>query len=398
MHLPDGRKIVYGTGKEIFAEIRIHHMRYFRRCVFFGAVGFGESYVDGDWSTDNITAVISWMIINHENHPTMSVQKKWKPVNFLGLINILYGKLRENTLKGSRKNISAHYDLSNDFFKLFLDSTMTYSAAYFKDAQQSLEDAQVAKYDLLCRKLRLHPQDQVLEIGSGWGGFAEHAVKKYGCRVTTITISQEQYEYAKQRFQRQGLNKMIDIKLMDYRQLQGRYDKIVSIEMIEAVGYKYLDDYFKTIHRLLKKDGVLALQMILFPDHRYEIARKSTDWIQKYIFPGSLLPSVSAVQKAINRTGTLNLFHLEDMTMSYAKTLNIWHRLFNQKKDEILKLGMDEEFIRKWNYYLCYCEAAFNMRNISVVQAVYSRPNNLKLNNQLEFALTPKDREFVEQL
>lgn len=399
MILPDGQQLVYGDGHEQKAVIQIHDMRFFRRCVLYGAVGFGESYVDGDWSTPDITNVISWMLLNYEDHPTLtSDQKKKSPVNWIGVANKVYAWFRRNTLKGSRKNISEHYDLNNDFFSLFLDSTMTYSAAYFTDSEQSLEEAQIAKYDALCRKLQLNPADHVLEIGTGWGGFAHHAAKNYGCRITSVTISKEQYKYSKERIFRAGLTGQVDVQLKDYRHLTGEYDKVVSIEMIEAVGHKYLKDYFGTIQRVLKKDGLLALQMILFPDHRYEVARKNTDWIQKHIFPGSLLPSVKSVQEAINATGTLNLYNYEDISPSYAKTLKIWYHLFNKQIAQVKKLGMDDRFVRKWNYYLCYCEAAFKMRNISVVQAVYSRPNNLKLNDPLEFVLSAKDQAFIKQL
>lgn len=397
--LPDGECRSYGKGHEIEAVIQVHDLSFFRRCVLYGAVGFGEAYVDGDWSTPDITNVISWMLLNHEHHPTiMGDHEKKKPVNFMGMVNKWYGWLRQNTLKGSQRNISDHYDLNNDFFRLFLDRTMTYSAAYFRDSEDTLEEGQVAKYDVLCQKLNLQPTDHVLEIGTGWGGFAEHAAKNYGCRITSVTISQEQYKYAKERIFQAGLTKQVDICLQDYRHLTGTYDKVVSVEMIEAVGHKYLREYFKTIHRVLKKDGMLALQMILFPDHRYEAARRSTDWIQKHIFPGSLLPSVKSVQKAINDTGTLNLYHYEDMTPAYAKTLKIWYHLFNKKIALVKQLGMDDRFVRKWNYYLCYCEAAFKMRNISVVQAVYTRPNNLKLNDPLEFVLSTKDQAFIEKL
>lgn len=399
MILPDGHRLNYGKGHEIEAVIHIHDMRFFRRCVLFGSVGFGEAYVDGDWSTADITDVIRWMLLNHENHPTIATDRdKKSPVNWVGMINKCYGWFRQNTLRGRRRNIADHYDLNNDFFRLWLDPTMTYSAAYFQDPQQTLEEAQFAKYEVLCRKLQLRPTDHVLEIGTGWGGFAEHAAKHYGCRVTTVTISKEQYKYAKERIFRAGLTGKVDVQLKDYRHLTGSYDKVASIEMIEAVGHKYLKEYFATIHRVLKKDGLVAIQMILFPDHRYEIARRNTDWIQKHIFPGSLLPSVRSVQQAINATGTLNLHHYEDMTPSYAKTLKIWYHLFNKQIARVKKLGMDDRFVRKWNFYLCYCEAAFKMRHISVVQAVYSRPNNLNLNDPLEFALSDKDQAFIGQL
>lgn len=399
MNLPDGNVLKYGQDSSVMAEIDILDMKFFRKCVVYGAVGFGEAYVEGDWDTKNITAVISWMILNYEDHPTLAADKrKRKPVNFLNLVNKLYGQFRKNTLTGSRKNISEHYDLHNDFFSIFLDPTMTYSSAYFVNSDQSLEDAQIMKYDNLCKNLKLQASDHVLEIGSGWGGFAVHAAKNYGCQVTTITISEEQFKYAKERFVKEGVDQQIDIQLTDYRLFEGQFDKIVSIEMIEAVGHKFLPDYFRKIHELLKKDGMLALQMILFPDHRYDIARNQVDWIQKHIFPGSLLPSVGEINKVLNKTGTLNLHHYEDITPSYVKTLKLWYDVFNSRLDEVRLLGFSDSFIRKWNYYLCYCEAAFEMRNISVAQAVYSRPNNLKLNDSLEMNLSMKDNEFMSEL
>ncbi len=399
INLPDGRELTYGKDDAVTATIDVLNMRFFRKCVVYGAVGFGESYVDGDWETKDIADVIGWMIYNYENHPTLAADKpKFKPVNFLNTINKIYGKFRVNSIRGSRKNISEHYDLNNEFFKLFLDPTMTYSSAIFNRPGQSLEEGQYQKYDALCRKLKLRSTDHVLEIGSGWGGFAVHAVKNYDCRVTTITISEEQYAYAKERFRREGVADKVDIQLTDYRLFTGQYDKIVSIEMIEAVGHEFLPEYFRKIGQLLKKDGLVALQMILFPDHRYDIARRQTDWIQKHIFPGSLLPSMGEINRALNKTGTLNLHDYEDITPSYVKTLRLWYEMFNARLDEVRLLGFNESFVRKWKYYLCYCEAAFKMRNISVAQAVYSRPNNLHLNDELEVELSEKDQEFIELL
>lgn len=379
--LPSGEELVYGDGKEnVRAEIRIINNDFFKKCVFFGDVGFGESYVDGDWETDNITQVIEWMILNVENHPTlMSDRVKNSAVNVLKFFNNILKPFAKNSIEGSHRNISAHYDLSNHFYKLFLDPSMAYSSAYFKHKDVTLEEAQYAKFDKLCQKLRLQATDHVLEIGSGWGGFAIHAVKNYGCRVTTITVSKEQHEYAKQYINDLGLSDKIDVKLVDYRKVGGIFDKIVSIEMLEAVGHEYLEPYFKQCHRLLKKDGLLALQVILSPDHRYDSFRKNMDWIQKHIFPGSLLPSVGALQNAVNQTGDLCLHDFEDMTMHYVKTLQVWHENFNARIDDVKALGFADDFIRKWNYYLCYCEAAFHMRNISVAQLVFTRPNNLKL-------------------
>jgi cyclopropane-fatty-acyl-phospholipid synthase len=256
---------------------------------------------------------------------------------------------------------------------------MTYSSALFTQPGQSLEEAQTAKYDALCRKLQLKPGDEVLEIGSGWGGFSIHAAKNYGCRLTTVTISEEQFKLAQNRFQQEGLSDRINIKMLDYRLITGRYDKVASIEMMEALGDRYLETYFAKIHEVLKPDGLVGLQYITVPDSRHDDLRRGVDFIQKHIFPGSLLLSVGRVNQALNRTGDLFLHHLEDMGASYATTLRRWWETFNSKLDQVDAIGFDARFIRKWNYYLQYCEAAFASRNISVVQAIYTRPNNRHL-------------------
>ena len=274
------------------------------------------------------------------------------------------------------RNIREHYDLGNDFYRLFLDPTMTYSSALFERPGQTLEEAQTAKYDRLCQKLKLKPDEHLLEIGSGWGGMSLHAAKKYGCRVTTITISEAQFRYARELFQKEGLAGRIEIKLLDYRLVTGQFDKIVSIEMLEAVGDAYLETYFAKCHELLRPGGLLGLQMITCPDTRYDSLRKNVDWIQKHIFPGSLLLSVHRVNQALRRTGDLHLHDLTEMGLSYAETLRRWRAAFNRQLPQVRALGFDERFIRKWNYYLCYCEAAFARRNISVVQTIYTRPNN----------------------
>lgn len=380
MTLPDGKEFIYGQGGSIEARIRINRNDFFRRCVLFGDIGFGEAYVDGDWDAEDLTKVVQWMILNADQHPIlMGDEQKAHKSNALGLVNNIRHALRSNTLMGSRRNIKDHYDLGNEFFKLFLDPSMMYSSAYFQHKGQSLEDAQTAKLDRLCRQLQLRSTDYVLEIGSGWGGFALYAAKNYGCRVTTTTISEQQYEYAKKRIQEAGFSERVEVVLKDYRLLKGKYDKLASIEMIEAVGAEYLDVYFKQCYALLKPDGLLGLQMILCPDHRYESFRRNVDWIQKYIFPGSLLPSMAAIHRSVNRTGTLNIHDFKDITASYVETLAVWRKSFNENAERIRSLGFDERFIRKWNYYWSYCEAAFAMRNISVAQVIFSRPNNLLL-------------------
>jgi len=258
---------------------------------------------------------------------------------------------------------------------------MTYSSALFTAPAETLEEAQIAKYDRLCRQLKLKPGERVLEIGSCWGGFSRHAAKNYGVRITTVTISEEQFKYARELFQKEGLADRVEIKLQDYRLLEGKFDKIVSIEMLEAVGDEFLETYFAKCHELLAPHGLLAVQMITCPDSRHDALRKNVDWIQKHIFPGSLLLSIHRVNEALRRTGDLFLHDLKDLGLSYAETLKRWRTTFNQNEAGLRALKFDTRFIRKWNYYFSYCEAAFAMRNISVVQAVYTRPNNQTLAN-----------------
>lgn len=381
MELPDGRTLHHGTpGHEVSAHIRVVRPAFYKRCVLFGDVGFGESYVDGDWETESIERVIAWAILNIENTPAMSgtTRRVWA-LNLLKFTNRLHHLLRPNSPRTARQNIAEHYDLGNDFYRLWLDPTMTYSAAKFSSPNQPIEDAQIAKYDALCRKLRLTANDHLLEIGSGWGGMASHAARHYGCRVTTVTISQRQYEYARERFAQEGIADRVEIRLQDYREITGQFDAVVSIEMMEAIGDEYLEVFFSKIHAITKPGALVALQYITVPDSRHADLRGGIDFIQKHIFPGSLLLGIGRVNRAINRTGTLSLFEMEDLGLDYARTLRRWCDAFNTRLDEVRAQGFDERFIRKWNYYLQYCEAAFAMRNISVVQALYSRPNNPRL-------------------
>ena len=378
LELPDGSRQVIGQpDAAVSASVRVTRWDFFKRCVLFGDIGFGEAYVDGDWDTDDITRVIAWFILNVENAPGLSGSKvkKWI-INLLGWQNRLQHLLRPNSLGTSRRNIAEHYDLGNDFYQLFLDPSMTYSAALFASPAQSLAAAQTAKYDRLCRQLQLKPGEHVLEIGGGWGGFSLHAAKNYGVRITTVTISQAQFNYAHELFQKEKITDRVEVKLLDYRLLTGQFDKIVSIEMLEAVGDAYLETYFAKCHELLKPQGLLALQMITCPDSRHASLRQNVDWIQKHIFPGSLLLSVHRVNEALRATGDLFLHDLKDLGLSYAETLKRWRLAFNQNEAAVRALHFDTRFIRQWNYYLSYCEAAFAMRNISVVQAVYTRPNN----------------------
>jgi cyclopropane-fatty-acyl-phospholipid synthase len=379
--MPDGQTLHFGEDVSPHrASMQIKTPDFFQRVVLFGDIGFAESYVDGEWETDNLTALLKIFLLNVEEISILSGSKrKYSLMNILKFVNRISYTLHRNSKTGSKRNISEHYDLSNDFFALFLDSSMTYSSAHFSHEDELLEDAQREKYDRLCRKLKLKSTDHLLEIGSGWGGFAVHAVKNYGCRVTTITISKEQYEYAKERFTREGVEERVEIRLQDYRDITGEFDKIVSIEMLEAVGDQYLETYFGKCHEVLKKNGILAVQVITSPDSRYKEFKNGVDFIQKHIFPGSLLPSIAALNRAVNKSGTMHLHDLKEFGLSYARTLAAWKQRFNKNIERVQMLGFDDRFIRKWNYYLSYCEAGFATRNTNVVQMVYARPNNTEV-------------------
>jgi len=376
---PGGEIITIGNGLGISADMKINSPEFFRSIVLHGDVGFGEAYTENLWETSSLTNLISWLIENRRHIPTMTGGRSmFSPINLLKVSNRILHILKPNTVSGSRKNISKHYDLSNSFFKSFLDKTMTYSSAMFTPDAQTLEEAQIKKYDNLCKMTGITAGDHVLEIGCGWGGFAVYAAKTYDCRVTGITISKEQFDFARRRVIKENLTGKIQILLQDYRKVEGSFDKIISIEMIEAVGHKYFSTYFSKINELLKSDGVLGIQAIIIPDSRYEEYRKSVDWIQKHIFPGGLLPSIGVINKTVGKVSDMYLQHLREFGLSYGKTLKIWYENLYSNLDKIRNSGFDEAFIKKWEYYLCYCEAAFRSRNINVVQMVYSRPNNTK--------------------
>jgi cyclopropane-fatty-acyl-phospholipid synthase len=376
MHLPDGRTRSFGNDTHVAAAvIRVHHENFFHRCVFAGDIGFAEGYLSGDWDTPDLTAVIAWFIQNHENAPTLSGSQRQGLFsgNVFALANRLRHLLRPNSRKIARRNISDHYDLSNDFFALMLDPAMMYSSARWTTPDLTLEEAQQEKNASLCRKLRLQSGDHVLEIGTGWGGWAIHAARNHGCRVTTVTISAQQHELARQRVAEAGLADRVDVQLRDYRELTGRFDKIVSIEMLEAVGHSYLPEYCAVLDRVLRPDGLVALQFITCPDDRYDQLRRGVDFIQKYIFPGSLLLSPARVDRCLAEAGGFALREKDDFGPDYARTLRLWQDNFLARLDEVRALGFDQRFIRKWSYYLSYCEAAFAQRHISVVQTLHAR-------------------------
>lgn len=377
LQLADGSSEKIGNDLSVVAHLKVNSDQLWSRVALYGDIGFAESYMAGEWESNNLTDLLRWFLLNIEKTPGVSgSSSQLFLMNSLQWLNKYFHWQRANTRKGSEKNIREHYDLSNDFFALFLDPSMTYSSGIFKENKDSLELAQQNKYESLCQQAGIKPGDEVLEIGTGWGGFAVYAASNYGAHVTSITISRQQYDYAVQRVKNNGLENQITVLLKDYRDITGKFDKVVSIEMIEAVGYKYLKTYFKKIQDVLKPDGVLALQAIICPDNRFDLLRRRVDFIQKHIFPGSLLPSIAAINQSVNATGDLFMFGLKDLGKSYVKTLNTWQKQFNANIDRINEMGFDEQFIRKWNYYFAYCEAAFDMRNINVVQLIYTRPNN----------------------
>lgn len=383
LELPDGERLTFGeaqTTPDHPALIKVRNWRFFRRCVLFGDIGFGEAYSAGEWDTDDITRVIEWMIRNRDYNPVVSGSKisTWFAGALRG-VNRIQHALRDNDLVGSVRNISAHYDLGNELFATFLDPTMTYSSGDYTTGAQTLEQAQHAKYARLADAVQCRPGDHVLEIGSGWGGFALYLARERGCRVTTVTVSQRQFAAAQEKIRAAGLQDRVDIRFQDYREVRGTFDRIVSIEMVEAVGHAHLPEYFAAAERCLAPDGVFGVQAITCADHRYELVRRSVDWTQKHIFPGSLIPSLGALTDAARATSQLQMHSLFDLGTSYAKTLAEWRHRFNASLPVIAELGFDEHFVRAWNYYFSYCEAAFATRHISVKQIVFTRPNNRAL-------------------
>lgn len=352
-------------------RLRVHDRRFWTEATFGGSIGAGESYLLGDWSCDDLTGLMRILLANRDVLDGMDsgFARLTAPLQ-----KVLHAASR-NTRDGSRRNIAAHYDLGNDFFSLFLDrDLMMYSSAWYETADDSLETAQRQKLDRICRKLQLTPNDHVLEIGTGWGGFAAYAAQHYGCRVTTTTISKEQHALAAERFSRLGAaGERITLLMDDYRHLQGRFDKIVSIEMFEAVGLAHYDTFFATCDRLLAPDGAALLQLITMNEQDFPTYCKSTDWMQTYVFPGSELASLSELLKSLGRVTTFRPFHLEDMGTHYARTLHDWRERFMQRLDDVRALGMDDRFLRTWNLYLAFCEAAFAERHISVVQLMLTR-------------------------
>jgi len=355
------------------ARIEVLHPQFWADAVFGGSASAGEAYIHGLWKCDDLTALVRIMVANRH---VLEELDGGGATRVAELARRIGHWLNRNSREGSRRNISAHYDLGNEFFSLFLDPTMNYSSGIFDAPDATMEQASVAKMEAVCRKLDLQPTDHLLEIGTGWGGLAIHAASRYGCRVTTTTISREQHAFAAARIRALGLENRIELLLCDYRDLDGRYDKLVSIEMIEAVGHEFLDTYFRTCSRLLKPDGLMALQAITIRDEHYEQALRSVDFIQRFVFPGGFLPSVSAMSASLARSTDLQMLHLQDIGLHYARTLNRWRERFFRNIDSVRRLGYPDSFIRLWEFYLCYCEGAFLERNIGTVQMLLAKPRN----------------------
>jgi cyclopropane-fatty-acyl-phospholipid synthase len=352
------------------ATLRIRDPGFYRMVAANGSVGAGEAYMDGLWDCSDLVALVRILVRNRDRLDAMETGI----ARLGGLAMRALQAFQRNTRRGSRRNISAHYDLGNELFELFLDPSLMYSSAIFRTREDTLECAQRRKLERICDKLELAPDDHVVEIGSGWGGFAIHAATHHGCRVTTTTISREQHELATQRVHAAGLSDRVTVLRSDYRDLEGRYDKLVSIEMIEAIGHQYLDTYFEKCASLLEDDGMALIQAITIEDHRYRQALHSVDFIKRFIFPGSFIPSIAAMQGAIARGTDFKLFHLEDIGPSYALTLEHWRRRFLARADRVRDLGYPERFVRMWEFYLCYCEGGFIERSIGDVQMLLTRP------------------------
>lgn len=367
----DNKPSTFGDANVMDAvRLRVVHPRFFRRALLGGVIGVAESYVDGDWRTDQLTDLVRLFIRNRSLLGKLESAAAWlQPLLRLG------HWLQRNTVSGSRRNISAHYDLGNEFFELFLDETMAYSSGIFSHEHSTLKEASVEKFDRLCRKLHLAPSDHLLEIGTGWGGLAIHAAQHYGCRVTTTTISREQYHEAQRRIRAAGLEHRITLLLEDYRKLTGQYDKLVSCEMIEAVGHEYLPVYFRRCGELLKPHGLMALQAITIADALYDRYRASVDFIQKYIFPGGCLPCVSRMASIAARHGDLRMTNLEDFPHHYAETLSRWDAALKARRDDAIAMGYSERFLRLWEFYFAYCEGGFREEQIGLAQLVFSKPD-----------------------
>ncbi|MBK7405986.1 MAG: class I SAM-dependent methyltransferase [Phycisphaerales bacterium] len=350
--------------------VRVLDPAFYAAAAFGGSVGIAEAFIEGLWESDDLPALIELLTLN-----LSAARSLESPLaRLLGPLSRAAYRLERNTRAGSRLNIISHYDLGNQFFSLFLDPTMTYSCAVFENGAHTLEQAQVEKIDRACRKLALSPEDHLLEIGTGWGALAIHAARRYGCRVTTTTISPEQHRLATASVLRAGLQDRVTVLCQDYRDLRGTFNKLVSIEMVEAVGREHFDTYFAACSRLLQPDGAALIQSIVIRDQYFEQAARRRDFLKKYIFPGSCLPSVGAMLDSLRRRTDLRLWHLEDLGPHYATTLRHWRDAFAERVDDVRGMGFDDRFIRMWTYYLAYCEGAFRARHVGDVQMLLTKP------------------------
>ena len=364
------QKFSFGKKDKLNVTVTVHDPRFFGALAFGGSIGVSEAFMQKFWSVSDLTKLIRIMAINQN---TMDQLEGLFNMFLKPILKCLH-YLNQNSVKGSEINISKHYDLGNDFFSLFLDSTMMYSSAVFKNPHDSLYQGSIHKLETICQGLELTSQDHVIEIGSGWGGFAIYAAKHYGCKVTTTTISKEQYKYVKQKIKDLKLSHKITVLFSDYRHLKGQYDKLVSIEMLEAVGYQYYETYFKVCASLLKPQGLAVIQTITITDQRYEKAKRSVDFIQRYIFPGSCIPSITALQNSMTQSSDLKIYSIHDIGTHYARTLALWReRLFKNLKD-IKALGFDDAFIRMWHFYFSYCEGGFEEKVISDIHLKLVKP------------------------
>ncbi|HEC73457.1 MAG TPA: class I SAM-dependent methyltransferase [Methylophaga aminisulfidivorans] len=372
LHLEDEKIQLGDLTSDLNIQIYISDAHFFEAVVFGGSVGAAESYMQAEWQTDNLTGLIQLLVRNRDLVDGMEKGM----ARLTGSVMKAVHWFRKNTRDGSRKNISAHYDLGNDLFELFLDKDhMMYSSAIYYSENDTLEQAQSQKLARLCDKLDLQASDHLLEIGTGWGGCAVYAALNYGCQVTTTTISQQQYDYAIKRVAECGLEDKVTVLLQDYRDLDGQYDKLISIEMVEAVGHHFIDEYFQRCSDLLKEEGLAIIQAITLEDHRYEQAVKSVDFIKRFIFPGSFIPCVSVLVNSAAKA-EIKLINLEDLGTSYATTLREWRERFFSNIDQVRTLGYDEPFLRMWEFYLCYCEGGFIERSISDVHLLFSKQAN----------------------
>ena len=352
------------------ATVWVQDPRFFLKVAVGGTVGAAETYRDGLWRCSDLTALVRIMVRNQGTQRRL----EGGVAHLAASLRRILHRLNDNSHRGSRRNIAAHYDLGNEFYQLLLDPTLAYSCAVFEGADSTLEEASRAKFDLICRKLQLAPGMKVLEIGTGWGGFAIHAAQNYHCLVTTTTISRQQHDLAAQRIKAAGLEGQVTLLQLDYRDLAGEFDRVVSIEMIEAVGHRHLATFFQACSERLKPDGAVLIQAITTPDHLYERYLAAPDFINCHIFPGSCCPSLTAMSEAAARGSDLRLVHLEDLTPHYPRTLRAWRAAFHANLERVRELGFDESFIRMWEYYLCYCEGGFAERFSGVLQLVFNKP------------------------